>query len=486
MSPPNGSDQPGPGNGVVESEAKFRLLRLAAQHALDYVAAERQGRVFPSESSIAALDELSSLSLQSPMPPERVLDILARCGQQSAVRSTGGRYFGFVTGGTQPTALAASVLSLAWDQNAALPAMSPLAATVDRLASAWVVELLGLPTGSVASFCGGASVANLVAVTAARDALLANVGWSVARAGLNNAPPVTVVTSTEAHVSATKALRIAGWGTDQVVEVPTDSLGRLRVDLIPVVEPPVLFMAQMGNVNTGHSDPLAELADLRQDRYNPGQSWIHVDGAFGLWAAASTEHRDHAVGMDQADSWATDAHKWLNTPYDCGVVIARNGHDLRRAMSAAAAYLPGTGDQSGDETWTDDLRQPMHLGLQMSQAARAIPVFAELASLGVDGIAELVDRSCRLAGLMASKLEAAGAEILAPPGLNQVLISFGSDAATDDVVQRVQRDGTCWAGATTWQGRRAMRFSVSDASTTQADIDLAADAVIACWRQSCG
>lgn len=470
------------------SEAKARLLASAAESAVDYVRGERQGPVFPSPDAIAKLDQLSSWSLDSPQSPQEVVATLAELGTVTAVRSTGGRYFGFVTGGTEPAALAASVLASVWDQNGALTAMSPLAAAIDRVAAKWIVDLLGLPGGSVASFCGGASVANLIGVVAARDSLLANNGWSVADQGLRDAPKVSVVASAEAHVSATKALRIAGWGLAEIVTVPTDSLGRMMVGAIPELCGPVLYLAQVGNVNTGHSDPVDELAALVGRRHEPGQAWVHVDGAFGLWAAASPRQRHHASGIDLADSWATDAHKWLNTPYDCGVVAVRNGHDLRRAMSATADYLPSSdgltaaGPGGVDSAWSDDLREPMHLGLQMSQAARSIPVFALLASIGAEGVADIVDRCCRHAEALSNKLVSAGAELLTPPGLNQALVRFESDDITNRVVAATQDGGVCWTGATTWQGMRAMRLSICDSATNDADIDAAAEAIIAAWR----
>ncbi len=475
-----------PGHGADDrSVSKVDLFSQAAARAGSYISQERVGRVFPSRESLQALNALTDWSLAHPLPAEEVVDRLADIGAASAVRSTGGRYFGFVTGGTEPTALAASLLSLAWDQNGALPAMSPMVSTIDTLAARWIVELLGLPTQAVASFCGGASVANLIAVVAARDSLLAARGWSVAESGLRGAPTVHVITSRESHSSVGKALRIAGWGSAEIHQVDTDELGRLRVDDMPNVTGPVVIVAQMGNVNTGHCDPINEIADWADARFSAGNYWIHIDGAFGLWAAASPRQRHHAVGVDRAHSWATDAHKWLNTPYDCGVVIARDGMDLRRAMSATAAYLPGD-SATADAGWSDELREPMHLGLQMSQAARSIPVFAELAVLGSNGVAELVDRCCRHAERLASLLAEGGVDIPAPPGLNQTLARFDSDTTTDAVVNAIQDGGRCWAGATTWNGRRAMRLSVCDVSTTADDIETSAQAILAAWDSVTG
>ena len=398
--------------------------------------------------------------------PPRVLQLLALAGDAGATRSTGGRYFGFVTGGVEPIGLAASTLAGAWDQNAALPVMSPLAATIDEQAARWIVKLLDLPDQSVASFCAGATVANLTGIITGRDELLRRAGWDVHARGMAGSPPITVITGEEAHASAHKALQLAGFGSDQITLVPTDACGRVRADCWPEPTGPALVILQAGNVNTGHSDPFDEIIpELDRDR-----TWVHVDGAFGLWAKLAPE-REHTVdGVEAADSWATDAHKWLNAPYDCGVVICRDAEALSRSMTMSAAYVASSAE-----------RIPMNLGIQMSQAARAIPVWAILATLGRDGLADLVERTCLLAARMSTRLADAGVEILAPVSLNQVLASFGDDATTAAVIEAVQQDGTCWMGGTHWHGRTAMRISVSDSSTTADDIDVAADAVIRVW-----
>jgi glutamate/tyrosine decarboxylase-like PLP-dependent enzyme len=372
-----------------------------------------------------------------------------------------------VTGGVEPIALAASTLAGAWDQNAALPVMSPLAAKLDSIAARWVVELLELPEGSVASFCAGATVANLTGVIVGRDAVLQRAGWDVHRKGMSGAPPITVVTGEEAHASAWKALQLAGFGGDQVIQVPTDECGRVRAEAWPDTSGPTLVILQAGNVNTGHSDPFESIIP-RLDR---DRTWIHVDGAFGLWAQVAPGRRRTVAGVELADSWATDGHKWLNAPYDCGVVICRDGNALSRSMTMSAAYVASTAE-----------RIPMNLGIQMSQAARGIPVWAILATLGREGLAELVERTCVLAERMAARLTEGGAEILAPVALNQVLAAFGNDSTTDAVIDAVQRDGTCWMGGTVWHGRHAMRISVSDSSTTEHDIDVSADAVLRAWQ----
>jgi glutamate/tyrosine decarboxylase-like PLP-dependent enzyme len=449
---------------------KARLLADAATRAERYLAAT--GRpVFPGEDATTALWNLTSALPAGPGDPHAVLEQLDRLGSPATVRNTDGRYFGFVTGGTEPEALAAAVLASAWDQNIALSVMSPVAARIDDIASRWIVELLGLPATALGGFCGGAAVANLTCVLAARDALLAREGWDVDADGLIGAPPLHVVASAEIHVAVQKALRVAGLGRAHTIFVPTDECGRISVDDMPALGPRSLVLVQAGNVNTGHSDPFGPIAELTA----AAGGWLHVDGAFGLWAAASPEHRHLVEGVGAADSWAVDAHKWLNVTYDSAIAICARGEDLRRAMAIDAAYLP---DDAG--------RASMHLGLQMSQRARAVETWAVIATKGRSGIAEMIAGSCRLATRMAEQLESAGATILSPVVLNQILVAFGDDETTEAVIAAVQREGTCWAGGTTWKGHTAMRLSVSDTSSTVADVDAAVEAILSCWSAGAG
>lgn len=442
------------------------LLADAAGRAAAYLTGNESGHAAPTAEAVAALAGFDPALPSGPTPPADVLAQLDSLGSPATMRSTGGRYFGFVNGGTEPAGRAAAILAGTWDQNAAMSVMSPVAGRLDEIAAAWVVELLGLPSSAVATFCGGASVANLTAVLAARDALLHRSGWSVDEHGLAGSPPLRVVTSAEIHVSVSKALRAAGLGTAQVERVPTDDRGRLIAAELPTLDDRTLVVCQAGNVNTGHSDPFEPIVAAARD----AGAWVHVDGAFGLWSAADPERAHLVAGVDGADSWATDAHKWLNAPYDSGVCIVRDGEDLRRAMATDAAYLT-----------TGDDRVPMHLGLQMSQRARGIETWAVIASLGRDGIAEAIDRTCvRCAGL-ATRLSEAGVSILAPVVINQALAHFDDDATTDAVIAEVQADGTCWAGGTTWHGRSAMRLSVSSTTTTPDDIEVAAAAIVDAW-----
>ncbi|MCI2419287.1 aminotransferase class V-fold PLP-dependent enzyme [Saccharopolyspora sp. K220] len=444
-----------------------RLVLDAAQRAATYVSASREREVFPTEQALRDLAGFPRELADEPVPPSDVLAMLDELGSPATVASTGGRYFGFVNGGTDPAASAAAVLVAAWDQNVALPVMSPVAALLDELAARWSCQLLGLPDTAIAAFCSGASIANLTCILAARDALLHRAGWSVERRGLTGAPPLRVIASAEIHASVAKALRAAGFGTDDVTPAPTDECGRVLVDEFPSVDDRTLVLLQAGNVNTGHSDPFREIIPLVHDQ----DGWVHVDGAFGLWATASETQRHLVDGVELADSWATDAHKWLNAPYDSGIAICRVPADLRRAMAFDAAYFA-----------TDAERAAAHLGLQMSQRARGAEIWAILASRGRRGIAELVDRLCAHAKRMAGLLDAAGARILVPTALNQVLVQFDDDQTTDAVIAAVQADRTCWAGGTRWHGHRAMRISICDAATTRTDIETAVHAILRCWR----
>jgi glutamate/tyrosine decarboxylase-like PLP-dependent enzyme len=382
-------------------------------------------------------------------------------GSPATVASAGPRYFGFVVGGTLPAALGASWLVSAWDQNAALPVMSPVAARAEEVALRWVVELLGLPAGTAGVCTTGTTMANAAALAAARDHVLAGVGWDAPEQGLFGAPPVTVVVGDEVHASVRKALSMVGLGRERVVAVSTDAQGRMRADALPSLEPPAIVCAQAGNVNSGGFDPFVPIAELAREV----GAWVHVDGAFGLWAAASPRHARLAEGVALADSWATDAHKWLNTGYDCGLVLVRDQRDLARTLATSAAYLD-VGVAGG-----------MHLSPESSRRARGVELWAALLSLGRSGVADLVDRCCALARRLADGLAASGITVLNEVVLNQVVVTFGDAARTAQVVDAVQTDGTCWCGPTEWRGRPAMRISVSSWATTDADVDRSVDAI---------
>ena len=404
-----------------------------------------------------------------------VIDALVSASAPGLVASAGPRYFGFVTGGSVPAALAADWLTSAWDQNASLHVMSPAAAAAEIVAGAWLVELFGLPSGASVGFTTGATMANFTALAAARHAVLRRVGWDVETDGLVGAPAVTVVVGEDVHVSVLAAVQMLGLGRGRVRRVPVDGEGRMLVDRLATAltesPGPTIVCAQAGNVASGACDPFAEIAAVAE-RHG---AWLHVDGAFGLWAATVPSLRTLVAGVERADSWATDAHKWLNVPYDSGLVMVRDREAHRAAMTLEAPYLTAAATVERDgSNWVPEL----------SRRARGFTVYAALRALGRDGVAALVQRCCRLARRMAELLaEAPGVTVLNDVVLNQVLVAFtpagggDRDRFTREVIRRVQADGTCWAGGTVWRGRAAMRISISNWSTTTRDIERAAAAI---------
>ena len=422
---------------------------------------------------------------EGPRAPIDVTEQLARGAEPGLVGTAGPRYFGFVVGGSLPAAVAADWLTSAWDQNTGLYALSPAAAVAEEVAAAWLLEVFGLPAGSSVGFTTGATMASFTALAAARHAVLERAGWNVEDDGYVGAPPIAVVVSDESHVTIFASLQMLGLGRTRVHRVATDEQGRMRADALHEalarIEGPTIVCAQAGNVNTGGFDPLPEIVAAVRTLPN---AWLHVDGAFGLWAAAVPEMRHLVAGIDGADSWTTDSHKWLNVPYDSGVVICRDPRAHHASMTLSAAYYV---DAAGSE------RDNMQWVPESSRRARGFTVYAALQSLGRSGLADLVDRCCRLARRMADGLRAAeGVTILNDVVLNQVLVRFsppgGGDAAAIDaftrrVIAAIQADGTCWAGGTTWHGMAAMRISVSNWSTTEADADLSVEAMLRCARE---
>jgi len=420
---------------------------------------------------------------EGPSDATAVVDWLAAAADPGLIASAGPRFFGFVIGGGLPAALGADWLTSAWDQNAGLYAISPAAAVAEEVAADWLVELLGLPDGTSAGFVTGATMANFTALAAARHAVLDRVGWDVERHGLQGAPPVTVVTHTGTHVTVYASLQMLGLGREgeRVRVIEADEQGRMRPDALRAVlaeiDGPLVVCLQAGNVNTGAFDPFDELIAIAHER----GAWVHIDGAFGIWAAAVPSLRDRMGGHDAADSWSTDAHKWLNVPYDSGLVFVRDAAAHHAAMKLGAAYYVET---SGGE------RDAYNWVPESSRRARGFAVLAALRSLGRSGLIELIERDCALARQMAERLAGApGASILNDVVLNQVLVRFqapgpdpdpeAGDRRTREIIAAVQRDGTCWLGGTIWQGRAAMRFSVSGWQTTADDIDRSAQAILA-------
>jgi len=441
------------------------LLEDAAGRAQAYLAGLAGRRVAPAPEAVAALDRLDFPLPAAGRDPAEVLALLDEAGSPATVATAGPRYFGFVNGGTLPMATAAAWLTAAWDQNTALAVMSPAAARLDDIALRWVAEALGLPAGLGGGFVTGATMANVTCLAAARDAVLAGHGWDSGAQGLFGAPPITVVAGAEAHTTVRKALGLVGLGRDRVLTLPADDQGRIIPGGLPALAGPAVVCLQAGNVNSGASDPFRPLIDWAREH----GAWVHVDGAFGLWAAAYPGTAAQVDGAAGADSWATDAHKWLNTTYDCGIALVRDAAALRGSLQAQAAYLPGTA-----------ARDPMHYTPQSSQRARGAEVWAVLAALGRDGVAGLVERTCRLARRAADGLREAGATVLNDVVLNQVVAGFGGPDRTDAVIAAIQREGTCWCGPTTWHGHRAMRLSVSCWTTTEEDIDRSVAAIRSC------
>ncbi len=424
----------------------------------------------------ADVDALRS-ALGAPLTDEgegnlAALHALVAGAEGGVVATAGPRYFGFVNGGTLPVGLAADWLVSTWDQNAAIHVMSPAAAIIEEVTLDWLRELLGLPAGGSGGFVTGAQMANVVGLMAARHQVLGLAGWDVERDGLSDAPRVTVVVGGERHLAIDRALRLLGFGTAGVVVSAVDDQGAMDpADLARVLAEadggPAIVCTQAGNVNTGSFDPIADVCAIAHEH----AAWVHVDGAFGLWAAASDRHRHLIDGHEAADSWAVDLHKWLNAPYDAAVALTAHPEAHRAAMAASAAYLP-----------PGDHREPMDWNPEMSRRARAVPAWAILRSLGRRGVEDLVDRFCSLARRAADQFAAAAeVEVLNDVVLNQVLVRFADDdEVTRAVIDRVQEDGTCWVGGTLWQGRAAMRFSVSNWSTTEADIDRSVRAILSC------
>ena len=449
------------------------LLAESAARAADYRDRAAEAPVFPAAVDVDGLRDALGPLLDDPTPAATVVRHLADVVEPALVATTGPRYFGFVVGGALDAATAADVLAAGWDQPAFNAVTSPGAAVVEDVAGDWLKQLLGLPASASFGFVTGGQAANTVALAAARHHVLAHAGWDVEERGLLGAPRIRVVANGERHATIDRALRLLGLGAATLEPVATDAQGAIDVaDLERVLgrEPPgpTVVCLQAGNVNTGAVDDLAAATAAAHGH----GAWVHVDGAFGLWAAASPTTRRLLAGVEAADSWATDGHKWLNVPYDSGYAFCAHPDDHAAAMSFTAAYLTGQG-QAG-------LRGPSDYVLESSRRARGFATWAALRQLGRRGVADLVDRCCALARRFAEQLSALeGARVVNDVVLNQVLVRFRDDAETDRVVTEVQHGGMCWMGATTWHGMRLMRISVSSWRTTEADVDRSVAAIAA-------
>ena len=447
-------------SGMSSDSGDDTLLRKTAERALSYLRELKNRPVAPTREDVKNLDLLPQKLPEGSTPADRVIELLDRYGSPATVASNGGRYFGFVIGSALPAAQAADWLSSAWNQNGAMEVMSPVAIRLEATAVGWIKGLLGLPLGAEGAFVSDATMANFAGLAAARHAIMANAKWNFEKDGMDGAPKVTVIVGGEVHASAVKALMMLGFGTEHFVRLPVDDQGRIVPRSLPAITGPAIICIQAGNVNSGSFDPFRPLIEWA---HNAG-AWVHVDGAFGLWAAASPGYRHLTDGVDGADSWSIDCHKWLNVPYDSGLVIVRDAAQLRGAMANPAAPYLGA----------EHLRDRFDYAPEMSRRARGVDAWAALLYLGRTGMADLVDRCCRHASRFAKILSEGGCEILNDVVLNQVLVSFGSDEETRRVVDSVQEDGTCWCGGTVWHGRAAMRISVSSGKTTDEDVEISA------------
>lgn len=448
-------------------------LRRAAELGLAYLRDVGERHVGPRADAATIRERLGTALPEAGTDPVRVVEELAAAVDPGIVASVGPRYYGFVVGGALPAAAGADWLTGAWGQNAALHALSPAAAAAEQVAGEWMLDLLGLPAGASFGLPTGAGLGNAIGLAAGRHAVLARAGWDVEARGLYGAPEITVIMGDEAHATVLTALQYLGLGRERVTRVPADGQGRLRPDAardaIAATRGPLLVVAQAGNVNTGAFDPLPDLADSLAGHPN---AWLHVDGAFGLWAAVSPALRHLVAGVERADSWSTDAHKWLNVGYDCGFVATRDPGAHHAAMSATASYLMRS-EQRENWEWT----------LDSSRRARGFTLYAAIRSLGREGVQALVERCCALARRIADRLrDADGVEILNDVVLNQVLVRFTDDERTRAVIGRVQAEGAAWMGGTTWHGMAAMRISVSNWSTTETDADRTVDAILRAAR----
>ncbi len=440
------------------------LLRDAAERAIRYLHTLPERPVYPTDQALRDLAALDGELPTDPVDPIQVLARLDEHGSPATVATAGPRYFGFVIGGVLPAPLAASWLATAWDQNAGMVTGSPMAARIEEIALRWLVELLELPSGTGGAFVTGCTAANLSGLAAARHALLERAGWDVEAKGLFGAPELRVVVGEDAHVSVLKALGLIGLGRERVLRAPTDDQGRVRPDSLPELDERTIVCLQAGNVNTGAFDPFEQICT----RARAAGAWVHVDGAFGLWAPASPVLAPLARGMELADSWGTDGHKWLNVPYDSGLAFVRDPSALRGAMAAGADYLIET-----------ESREPWHYTPEMSRRARGIEVWAALASLGRRGLAEMFERCCAHARRFAEGAHDLGLEVLNDVVLNQVMVDFGGEERTAAAIAHLQREGTLWVGGTRWRGRAPMRVSFSSWATRDEDVERALEACAA-------
>lgn len=446
-----------------------KLLEKAARSSIAYLESLNDRQVAPDSNSVDGLSALDVPFPEDAVDAETVIRELDELGSDATMAMAGPRFFGFVIGGSLPVALAANWIAGTWDQNSALHNVTPLPAMLEAVALKWLLDVLGLPSDCAGSFVTGATVANFTALAAARNAVLAKSGWNVEADGMFGAPPINIVIGDEAHPTLLKSLGMLGLGRNRVTRVPVDNQGRMRADALPELDDRTIICIQAGNVNTGSFDPAGDICDIAHE----AGAWVHVDGAFGLWARAVPSLRHLVDGVERADSWATDAHKWLNVPYDSGLAFVRDADSLRASMAITAEYLPTESEH----------RNPSDFTPELSRRGRGIEIWAALRSFGRSGLADLIERTCRHARRFADGLSEAGFKILNDVVLNQVLVSFGDAETTEKIIADIQADGTCWCGGTEWQGHKAMRISVSSWATTGEDVERSLDAMIRLARR---
>ena len=436
------------------NQSEYAFLNDVHKKARKYLEDLETRRVAPDPAALGGLADFEGLLPETGAGTEATLELLDRVGSPATLATAGGRFFGMVVGGALPATVGANWLATAWDQIAFNETTSPVATKLESVAGEWLLDILGLPGESAVNFVTGATMANLTGLAAARNFLYGRLDYDVDKRGLQDAPPLRVIVSDEVHVSLTKALGILGLGRERVERVGVDEQGRIRPEALPALDENCILCLQAGNVNSGASDPFAELVPRAQ----AAGAWVHVDGAFGLWAAASSKHKELVNGVAGADSWAVDGHKWLNTPYDCGISICRHKDPLFNTMATQAAYL------------TADTIAPKDLVPEFSRRARSVDVWAALYSLGRKGIDEMIGGCCRHAKTFEAGLREMGFRIHNEVVLNQVVASLGKPEELAEIVRQVQTGGDCWFGTTQWRGEFAIRISVSSWRTTEADV----------------
>ncbi|MDA8136032.1 MAG: pyridoxal-dependent decarboxylase [Desulfobacteraceae bacterium] len=449
---------------IIRSQlATKALFDQARSHAFEYMDTLHDRPVYPSPETLENLSVFDEPLPDAMGDPEKFLALLHTYGSPATVAQTGNRYFGFVNGGVTPAAVAAKWLADVWDQNAGLFVMSPIAARLEAVCERWLVDLFDLPETTRAGFVSGTSTATLCGLAAARNFLLARAGWDVHQKGLNKAPELKVVLGEEAHSTVFKALSLLGFGLDNLIRVKTDGQGRMKASDLPDLDAATLVIAQAGNVNTGAFDPFHEICGKAQK----ARAWVHIDGAFGLWAQGSENTKHLTGGIEKADSWSVDAHKTLNAPYDCGIVLCRDESALVSALQNTGAYI-----QYGQN------RDSMLYTPEMSRRARSVELWATLKCFGRKGIEILVDGLCGNARLFAQELEKQEFHILNDIHFNQVLVSCGDDALTQAVLAEIKSGGVCWCGGSAWKGRSVIRISVCSWATTAQDVHMSVKAFV--------